>query len=49
MENAAAETPQKHLVTTEDVGNLCAFLVSDSAQRMTGTIIPVDGGQHILA
>lgn len=49
IEDAVARAPQKRLVDIEDVGNLCAFLISDGAQRMTGTIIPVDGGQHILA
>ncbi|MFD2427748.1 SDR family oxidoreductase [Sphingobium scionense] len=33
----------------EDVGALAAFLVSDAAKRITGTIIPVDGGQHLIA
>jgi enoyl-[acyl-carrier protein] reductase I len=36
-------------VTIEDVGALAAFLVSDSARHITGTIIPVDGGQHLMA
>jgi enoyl-[acyl-carrier protein] reductase I len=30
------------------VGALAAFLVSDGARRITGTIIPVDGGQHLV-
>ncbi|MCB8877397.1 enoyl-ACP reductase FabI [Acidisoma silvae] len=46
---AAARAPEHHLVDIEDVGNLAAFLVSDAAQRITGTIIPVDGGEHLLA
>jgi enoyl-[acyl-carrier protein] reductase I len=45
---AAAMAPEQHLVDIEDVGALAAFLVSDAARRMTGTIIPVDGGQHVL-
>ncbi|BAV63183.1 MULTISPECIES: enoyl-ACP reductase FabI [Sphingomonadaceae] len=49
LERAAAQTPVGQLVTIEDVGGLAAFLVSDAASRITGTVIPVDGGQHLLA
>jgi enoyl-[acyl-carrier protein] reductase I len=31
------------------VGALAAFLVSDAARHMTGSVIPVDSGQHLLA
>jgi enoyl-[acyl-carrier protein] reductase I len=46
---AAAAAPERHRVDIEDVGALAAFLVGDGARRITGTIIPVDGGQHVLA
>ena len=46
---AAAAAPEHHLVDIDDVGALAAFLVSDGARRITGTIIPVDGGQHLMA
>jgi len=46
---AATATPDHQLVDIDDVGALAAFLVSDAARRMTGTIIPVDGGQHLAA
>jgi enoyl-[acyl-carrier protein] reductase I len=49
LERAASEVPGGRLVDVEDVGALAAFLVSDAAKRITGTIIPVDGGQHLLA
>lgn len=49
LARAAAEAPQRHQVTIDDVGSLAAFLASDGAARITGTIIPVDGGQHVLA
>ena len=49
LDRAAATAPQRQLVDIEDVGALAAFLVSDAAKRITGTIIPVDGGQHLLA
>ena len=28
---------------------LAAFLVSDAARRITGTVVPVDAGQHLFA
>jgi enoyl-[acyl-carrier protein] reductase I len=49
LERAAAAAPGRTLVDISDVGALAAFLVSDAARRITGTIIPVDGGQHLLA
>jgi enoyl-[acyl-carrier protein] reductase I len=45
----AAAAPEHQLVDIEDVGALAAFLVSDGARRITGTIIPVDGGQGAIA
>ena len=45
----AAAAPEHQLVDIEDVGALATFLVSDGARRITGTIIPVDGGQHAIA
>ena len=49
LARAAAEAPQRHLVDVGDVGSVARFLVSDAAKSITGTIIPVDGGQHIHA
>jgi enoyl-[acyl-carrier protein] reductase I len=49
LAQAAAQAPEHQLISIEDVGALAAFLVSDAARKITGTIIPVDGGQHILA
>jgi enoyl-[acyl-carrier protein] reductase I len=49
LDQAAARSPERCLVDITDVGNLAAFLVSDAARHITGTIIPVDGGQHLLA
>jgi enoyl-[acyl-carrier protein] reductase I len=45
----AALAPEHQLVDIEDVGALAAFLVSDGARRITGTVIPVDSGQHAVA
>lgn len=41
-------SPLKRQLTTDDVGPLCAFLVSDGARSITGTTLCVDGGYHIL-
>ncbi len=49
LAQAAAKAPEHELSTIEDVGGLAAFLVSDAARKITGTIIPVDGGQHLMA
>ena len=49
LEQAAALAPKGALVEVSDVGNLAAFLVSDAAKRITGTVIPVDNGQHLHA
>jgi enoyl-[acyl-carrier protein] reductase I len=49
MDRAAASVPEHQLVEVADVGALAAFLVSDAARRITGTIIPVDSGQHVMA
>lgn len=49
LAEAAEAAPAHVLADIEDVGALAAFLVSDAARRITGTVIPVDGGQHISA
>ena len=49
LARAAAETPEHDAVTIDDVGALAAFLVSDGARMLNGTVIPVDGGQHVMA
>ncbi|OAN64928.1 enoyl-ACP reductase FabI [Sphingomonas sp. TDK1] len=48
LDRAAAAAPEGRLVDIADVGSLAAFLVSDAAKRITGTVIPVDSGQHLL-
>jgi enoyl-[acyl-carrier protein] reductase I len=49
LERAAADAPGRELATIEDVGALAAFLVSPAARHITGTVIPVDCGRHLLA
>lgn len=49
LERAAAEAPQRQLVGIDDIGALAAFLAGGGAKLITGTVIPVDGGQHVMA
>jgi NAD(P)-dependent dehydrogenase (short-subunit alcohol dehydrogenase family) len=42
-----SRTPMGKLGTPEDVANLAYFLTTDESAFMTGTIIPVDGGNSI--
>jgi len=49
LERAAAQAPQKRLASIDDVGALAAYLVGDGGKMLTGTVIPVDGGQHVMA
>lgn len=41
-------TPLRKNITTEDVGNTAAFLSSDLASAITGEIVHVDAGYHIV-
>lgn len=48
LERTAQRAPQRSLISIEDVGGLAAFLASDLAQAITGEIIYVDHGYHIM-
>lgn len=39
--------PNKRLTTPEDVANAVYLLCKDEASWITGTVIPVDGGEHL--
>ncbi len=49
VDEARRRAPLPREVAIDDVGSMCAFLVSDAAQSITGDIHYVDGGFHILA
>jgi enoyl-[acyl-carrier protein] reductase I len=49
MSDAMERAPLHKLVDIEDVGALCAFLVSDGARSLTGGTIHVDGGYSIVS
>jgi enoyl-[acyl-carrier protein] reductase I len=41
-------SPLRRTVTTEEVGETAAYLVSDMARGMTGEILHVDAGYHVV-
>ena len=49
LERAKEESPDARMVTIQDVGNFAAFLASDAGTHITGTVVPIDGGQHMMA
>lgn len=48
MQDSMEKDPMHRLVTIEEVGGLAAFLASDAGRGITGDIIPVDAGRHII-
>ncbi len=48
LEQAASRSPLRRLVTLEEVGGLCAWLISDASRGQTGGVHFVDGGLNIL-
>jgi enoyl-[acyl-carrier protein] reductase I len=48
LAKTAERTPLPELASIEDVGALAAFLVSDAAKVLTGSIHYVDGGYNIM-
>lgn len=48
IEHALKNSPMKRLVTTNEVGDLSVFLISDAASGMTGQVIYVDAGYFLM-
>ena len=44
LERVAEESPDGTIATPEDVAALVFFLASASAVRITGAVVPLDGG-----
>ena len=49
LDHVTKNAPLKHNTTLEEVGDTAAFLFSHLAKGITGEIIHVDSGYHILA
>ena len=49
LEDAAARAPVRRRVTIDDVGIATAALAGDGAKLITGEVIYVDGGLHIVS
>lgn len=47
MEDARSRAPERRLVTIDEVGAVAAFLASDAASGVTGTVTHIDGGRHV--
>lgn len=48
MTQAIQRSPMQRLATIEDVGAVAAFLSSNLARNITGSVIHVDAGYHIM-
>jgi enoyl-[acyl-carrier protein] reductase I len=48
LDKAKAKAPARSLVSIENVGAATAFLAHDAARLMTGDILYIDGGYHII-
>lgn len=48
LDRARARAPERMLASIDDVGNVAAFLASDSARLLTGNVEYIDGGYHIM-
>ncbi len=48
LAKAAAKAPTGVLASIEDVGAYAAFLASDEARNVTGTVHPIDGGYQVI-
>jgi enoyl-[acyl-carrier protein] reductase I len=48
LNKAQASAPARSLVSIDDVGIATAFLAHDAARLMTGQVIYIDGGYHII-
>lgn len=48
LQQATERSPLRRLATIEDVGAVAAFLASDHARNITGELIHIDAGYHVI-
>tara|TARA_R110002012_G_scaffold29262_2_gene90582 strand:- start:311 stop:1069 length:759 start_codon:yes stop_codon:yes gene_type:complete len=48
MTQARDRAPEHRLVTIDEIGDLASFLASDRSRAITGDVIHIDGGYHIM-
>jgi enoyl-[acyl-carrier protein] reductase I len=48
MDKAQSQAPTRSLVSIDDVGKATAFLAPDGAKLITGRVLYIDGGYHII-
>jgi enoyl-[acyl-carrier protein] reductase I len=48
IQHSITQSPMKRVVTIDEIGGLCTFLISDSATGMTGQTIYVDAGYSLV-
>ncbi len=48
MDKAQSKAPTRSLVSIDDVGAATAFLALDGARLITGSVMYIDGGYHII-
>ena len=48
LQRAAERAPMHQLVTVDDIGPTAAFLASDAARQLTGLVVYIDGGYHVI-
>ena len=48
MDKAQSQAPARSLVSIDDVGKATAFLALDGAKLITGSVLYIDGGYHIV-
>ncbi len=48
LDHIAEKAPLRRNITAEEVGDTCLFLASDLSRGMTGSVLYVDAGYHVM-